>query len=180
MTTYQEILRFWFEEVKSSQWWAKDEEFDGYIRKRFLKIHTKAVRCELFSWRATSSGALAEIIVIDQFSRNMFRDTTQAFAYDSLALALAQNAVACDFDSKLSPKKRSFVYMPYMHSESKVIHEVAEKLFSQPGLEEALKFEKRHRAIIEKFGRYPHRNTILSRASTPEEEAFLRLSRSNF
>lgn len=177
---YQKIIDFWFKEIESAQWWVKDAAFDEHIRERFLETHGKAVRCELFSWRKTGLGALAEIIVLDQFSRNMFRDTARAFAYDAVALALAQNAVACGYDSELSPEKKSFVYMPFMHSESAVIHEVAENLFSQPGLEGALKFERRHKAIIEQFGRYPHRNSILGRGTTPEEEAFLRLPGSSF
>lgn len=177
---YQKVIDFWFEEIDNSQWWVKDEEFDESIRKRFLETHGKAVKCELYSWRKTGSGALAEIIVLDQLSRNMFRDTPKAFAYDALALALAQNAVTCGYDSELSPEKRSFLYMPFMHSESVVIHAVAEAMFSQPGLEEALRFERRHKAIIEKFGRYPHRNSVLGRIATPEEEEFLRLPGSSF
>lgn len=173
-------MSFWFEEIDKSQWWIKDENFDEAIRKRFLEVHKRAVICELFPWRTTSLGALAEIIVIDQFSRNMFRDTPASFAYDSLALALAQSAIACGFASELAPEKRSFLYMPFMHSESLVVHSVAESLFSEPGLESALDFERRHRAIIEKFGRYPHRNKILGRVSTPEEEAFLQLPGSSF
>ena len=177
---YQEIIEFWFDEIEKSQWWIKNDEFDEMIRKRFLKLHNKAVNCELFPWRKTSLGALAEIIVLDQFSRNMFRDSPQSFAYDSLALALSQSAIACGFDAELSPEKRSFLYMPFMHSESLEIHSVAESLFSKLGVQSTIKFEKRHKAIIEKFGRYPHRNKILGRISTPEEEAFLRLPGSSF
>ena len=177
---YQEIIEFWFEEIDASQWWKKDEGFDETIRRRFLDVHRKAVRCELYVWRKTSLGALAEIIILDQFSRNMFRDKPQSFAYDSLALALAQSAISCGFDSALSKEKRSFLYMPFMHSESLEIHAVAESLFSKLGVQSSIEYEKRHKEIIEKFGRYPHRNKILGRVSTPEEEAFLRLPGSRF
>ena len=170
---YKEILEFWFEEIDKSQWWVKDEKFDERMRQRFLEIHKKAVNCELYEWRKTSEGALAEIIVLDQFSRNMFRDKPESFTYDSLALALSQSTIARGFDSELSPEKRGFLYMPFMHSESLVIHSVAETLFTRLGNSSSIDFENRHRAIIEQFGRYPHRNTILGRVSTPEEEAFL-------
>lgn len=177
---YQEIIGFWFEEIDKSQWWAKDEAFDKLIRKRFLKVHTNAICCELYLWRETSLGALAEIIVLDQFSRNMFRNRPESFAYDSLALALSQSAIARGLDTELSTDKKSFLYMPFMHSESLVIHSIAESLFSNLGIESSIEYEKKHKAIIEKFGRYPHRNRILGRISTPEEEQFLRLPGSSF
>jgi uncharacterized protein (DUF924 family) len=177
---YTEILEFWFEKIEPSQWWVKDENFDKRIRQGFLEIHRKAVACELYEWRKTSLGALAEIIVLDQFSRNMFREKPESFAYDSLALVLAQSAIACDFDAELPPEKRSFLYMPFMHSESLVIHSVADTLFTKLGNPSTIKFEKKHRVIIEQFGRYPHRNKILGRISTPEEEVFLRQPGSSF
>ena len=177
---YKKILQFWFEEIDKSQWWVKNEKFDEGMRQRFLEIHKKAVNCELYEWRTTSEGALAEIIVLDQFSRNMFRDKPESFAHDSLALALSQTAITLGFDSELSPEKRSFLYMPFMHSESLVIHSVAKTLFAKLGNSSSIDFEKRHRAIIEKFGRYPHRNEILGRVSTPEEEDFLRQPGSSF
>lgn len=170
---HKEIIKFWFEEIESSQWWAKDKNFDELIRKRFLETHRRAVNCELFSWRETSLGALAEIIVLDQFSRNMFRDKPESFAYDSIALILAQSAISRGLDLELPPKMRSFLYMPFMHSESLVIHSVAESLFSQLGLQSPMEYEGKHKAIIKKFGRYPHRNDILNRTSTLEEKEFL-------
>jgi uncharacterized protein (DUF924 family) len=127
-----------------------------------------------------AEGRLAEIIVLDQFSRNMFRDTPAAFAQDALALVLAQEAVFSGADKLLSETQCSFLYMPFMHSESLVIHELAVELFSKPGLEGNLDFEMRHKVIIEKFGRYPHRNNILQRESTEEEMEFLKLPGSGF
>jgi uncharacterized protein (DUF924 family) len=111
--------------------------------------------------------------VLDQLSRNIYRDTPRAFAQDALALALAQALVANGQDRSLPLAQRSFSYMSYMHSESALVHTQAALLFAQPGLEDALRFEQRHQAIIERFGRYPHRNAILGRQSTPEELAFL-------
>jgi uncharacterized protein (DUF924 family) len=134
----------------------------------------------LFSWRETSLGRLAEVIILDQFSRNMYRDTPQSFAYDALALALSQSAIAEGYDEELSLEMRSFLYMPFMHSESLAIHEEATKLFARLGVASTIEFEFKHKNIIERFGRYPHRNIILGRVSTAEEEAFLHLPNSNF
>jgi uncharacterized protein (DUF924 family) len=131
-------------------------------------------RCELFGWRGSPAGRLAEIIVLDQFSRNVWRDTPRAFAQDALALALAQELVWRGDDAQLSVPQRRFAYMPYMHCESVAIHQKALRLFDQSGLENNLDFERRHLAILERFGRYPHRNAILGRESTPEEIEFLK------
>jgi uncharacterized protein (DUF924 family) len=120
------------------------------------------------------------VIVLDQFSRNMFRNQPQAFAWDPLSLALAQEAVAVGADQELTPQERSFLYMPYMHSESLIIHQVAIKLFEANGIEGNLKFEIAHMKIIERFGRYPHRNQILGRTSTPKELEFLKQPGSSF
>ena len=177
---YEDILRFWFEEIEPAQWWKKDEDFDRSLIQRFSDIHAQAARCELLDWRVTSRGRLAEIIVLDQFSRNMFRDTPLAFANDALALALAQEAVAAGADEALSPVQRSFLYMPYMHSESLKIHEIAVELFRRNGIQGNLDFELKHKAIIERFGRYPHRNSILGRASTEDEIEFLKQPGSGF
>lgn len=170
---YIDVIRFWFEESAPEQWWKKDPAFDALIRERFGDVHRAAGRGELFAWRNVAAGRLAEVIVLDQFSRNMYRDTPLAFAFDGMALVLAQEAVARGADRELPSPQRAFLYMPYMHSESLLIHEQAVRLFDQPGLEKNLEYELKHRAIIERFGRYPHRNAILGRASTPEEQEFL-------
>jgi len=170
----QAVLRFWFEEVRPEQWYTQNPEFDTEIRRRFAATHEAVKRGERTNWRATPQGRLAEVIVLDQFSRNMYRGTRQAFAFDPLALALAQEAVARGADRHLPPVQRAFLYMPYMHSESLSVHEQALKLFGQPGLEENLKYERIHKALVERFGRYPHRNAALGRASTPEELEFLK------
>lgn len=178
--TYREILKFWFEELAPKQWWVKDPVLDQLIRDRFSEVHARATRCELFAWRQVAGGRLAEIIVLDQFSRNMFRGSPFAFAYDALALALAQEAVSAGADKLLSPEERTFIYMPYMHSESLAIHEVAVELFRRNGLQGNLDYELKHKAIIERFGRYPHRNEILGRESTAAELEFLKQPGSSF
>ena len=168
------ILHFWFEEVEPKKRFEKDEELDGEIKKRFLSAYEHIVAGKTALWRETPEGRLAEIIVLDQFTRNMFRGERQSFAGDPLALQLAKEAVAEGDDQKLSKEKRAFMYMPYMHSESKEVHKEALKLFIDLGIEENLKYEKMHKEIIDRFERYPHRNEVLGRASTPEEIAFLK------
>lgn len=175
-----EVLLFWFSEIDPKQWWVKDEALDALIRSRFLPVHQRAVQGQLAGWRSTADGRLAEVIVLDQFSRNLFRDSAQAFAYDHLALTLAQEAVAVGIDGDLNQQQRSFLYMPYMHSESLSVHEQAVDLFQRNGIAANLDFELQHKAIIERFGRYPHRNAVLGRVSTAEELSFLAQPGSSF
>ena len=177
---YKVVIDFWFNEISPAQWWVKDEAFDQEIRKRFLDIHQRANCGELYMWRTTAEGRLAEIIVLDQFSRNIFRDQPQSFASDALALILAQEAVSRQEDQNIAENRRSFMYLPYMHSESIVIHQQAVKLYAMLGNASNLEFELKHRDIIEKFGRYPHRNSILMRESSEEELAFLQQPNSSF
>ena len=176
----EDVLRFWFDETKPAQHFKKDSAFDREIARRFGATHRAACACELFDWRQDARGRLAEIIVLDQFSRNIHRDSALAFAADPLALGLAQDAITTGADAQLHPQQRGFLYMPFMHSESPLIHRQAEKLFRAAGLADNLKFELRHKAIIDRFGRYPHRNELLGRASTAEELAFLAQPGSGF
>ncbi|MEE9355722.1 MAG: DUF924 family protein [Methylococcaceae bacterium] len=171
---YQEILKFWFEEIEPSQWWSKNEQLDQVIVERFSDIHAKAIRCELYEWRNSAEGRLAEIIVLDQFSRNMFRESPLSFAYDSLALALSQEAILLEVDKELNSVQRSFLYLPFMHSESIEIHKVAMSLYHKKGSQYNIDFEIKHKEIIKKFGRYPHRNKVLGRVSTDKEIEFLK------
>ncbi|MGB9428317.1 MAG: DUF924 family protein [Gammaproteobacteria bacterium] len=177
---FQDVLKFWFEEVKPEQHFERDAAFDKLIRERFSETHRAASQGELFEWRATPEGRLAEIIVLDQFSRNQFRDSPQAFACDGMALVLAQEAVRVGADRALAPPRRLFLYMPYMHSESRAIHTEAERLFRALGLAENLKYELAHKAVVERFGRFPHRNAVLGRESTPAEREFLAQPASSF
>lgn len=177
---YKSIINFWFNELSPKNWFESNIRVDEFILKRFGVLHKKATQGELYEWRSSPEGALAEIIILDQFSRNIYRDRADAFANDSMALTLAQTAVQREYDKDLDSTKLAFLYMPYMHSESKLIHEIALKLYSQPGLEQNLAFELKHKAIIDRFGRYPHRNAILNRSSTLEEIEFLKLPDSSF
>ncbi|MBV8037127.1 DUF924 family protein [Roseateles sp.] len=180
MSSPDAVLRFWFEDSRPAQWWQVDPAFDELIRTRFGALHEQACRAELFGWRAMPAGRLAEVIVLDQFSRNLHRGRPRAFAADPLALALAQEAVAAGADLALPAERRAFFYLPYTHSESAAIHAVGEPLLRERAPKGSHDSELQHRAIIERFGRYPHRNAILGRVSTPEEEAFLAQPGSRF
>jgi uncharacterized protein (DUF924 family) len=177
---YEQVLTFWFEETSPKQWWAVDPDFDQAVHDRFGGLLRQAGQGELYGWRAQPRGRLAEVIVLDQFPRNIHRGTAQAFALDPMALALAQEAVARGDDRPLQPIERSFLLLPYMHSESALIHVEAERLYRANGLAENYEFELKHKAIIDRFGRYPHRNAILGRPSTAEELAFLAQPGSSF
>jgi len=176
----QDIIQFWFEELTPQQWFIKDLALDKSMKMRFSDIHHSATLGELYTWRGTPEGRLAEIIILDQFSRNIHRDTPLAFAYDATALVLAQEAISLKADEQVAFEHRMFMYMPYMHSESALIHTIAVELFSLPGTEYNYEFELKHKAIIDKFGRYPHRNKILNRESTAEEIEFLNQPDSSF
>lgn len=169
-----EILTFWFEETKPEQRFKKDAAFDAQIKKRFEKVYWDVLHGKTKSWRKTPEGRLAEIIVLDQFARNIFRDDKQAFAGDEFALDLARKALAVGADKKVAEERRTFFYMPFMHSESRDVHEEALEIFKQHGKEENLKYEIKHKTIIDRFGRYPHRNEVLGRESTEEEKEFLK------
>lgn len=174
------VLEFWFQEIDSKLWWRKDKNFDRLIEERFGELHQQAKQSELFKWRQSAQGSLAEIIVLDQFSRNIYRGKPQAFASDAMALALAQNAISEGFDHELPRSERSFLYMPFMHSESIAIHAQALALFTDLGNEGSLNSELKHKAIVDRFGRYPHRNEILGRRSSAEEIEFLSQPGSRF
>ena len=176
----EDIIEFWFEQLSPQDWWKKSQEFDLMIKERFGEIHQAATQGELYQWRGSAKGLLAEVIILDQFSRNIFRDKAQAFDHDGQALTLSQLAVAQGYDKELTPVECQFLYMPYMHSESQLIHELAVELFQSLGPDHGYEFELKHKIIIDRFGRYPHRNSILGRPSTAEEEAFLKQPGSSF
>jgi len=176
---YEDVLTFWFEEISPESWWSTDPALDETIRVRYAALLQRAKHGELFQWRSTPEGRLAEIIVLDQFSRNIYRNRREAFAQDPIALVLAQEAVAAHAHERLSPIRRTFMLMPYMHSESRLVHVEADALFREFAPDNH-DFELRHKAIVDRFGRYPHRNEVLGRVSTPEEIAFLREPGSSF
>ena len=173
MATADDVLAFWFDELTPEQWFKTFAKVDGAIRTRFGETHDRAVRAELWSWRETAEGRLAEIIVLDQFSRNLYREDGRGFAADPLSLALAQEAIRAGADQVLEGPQLAFLFMPFMHSESLAIHDIAGELFLRPGLERNLESQIQHRVVLERFGRYPHRNAVLGRESTAEELAFL-------
>ena len=177
---YQDVLKFWFEDIEPKMWWKSDSDFDNQISVRYLSLLQQAAQGELYAWRKQPKGRLAEVIILDQFSRNIYRNTPLAFSQDTVALVLAQEAIAMGAHSALSPLERSFLYLPFMHSESRVIHEWAVSLYRENGLQGNYDFELRHKAIIDRFARYPHRNKILGRVSSAEELEFLMQPGSSF
>lgn len=182
MSTYspQALLHFWFHASTPEQWFTKDPLFDQALRQRFLPTLKAAAQGECYHWRHTIHGRLAEIILLDQLSRNIWRDTPQAFSQDAMALTLAQELVSQPAYTRLNETERRLVLMPFMHSESVMIHKKALVLFEELGNEQVLHYELLHKRIIDRFGRYPHRNAILGRRSTAEELAFLQEPNSSF
>lgn len=180
MSDLEEVLQFWFEDIEPRQWWVKDPEFDALVARKFEAQVLRAAHGELFEWRGSANGRLAEILLLDQFSRNIFRDTPGAFAQDPVAVVLTQEAISSGALDELREPERAFLLMPFMHSESALIHQHAEPLFKAYTAAGNYDFERRHKAIIDRFGRYPHRNAILGRQSTPQEIAFLNEPGSSF
>jgi len=167
------VIEYWFGELTPEDWFSGAKEVDKEIIRRFGELHGKVAANEFWKYRVQPLSLLAEVLVLDQFSRQLYRGSGQAYVYDGQALALAQQAIAGGFDNDFSQVQKQFLYMPFMHSESKVIHVEAMPLFESLGDKESLKFEKIHKDIIDRFGRYPHRNERLGRASTKEELEYL-------
>tara|TARA_B100000749_G_scaffold280223_1_gene275381 strand:+ start:83113 stop:83652 length:540 start_codon:yes stop_codon:yes gene_type:complete len=177
---WNEIYNFWFEELNESDWFKKSDSLDQKIEDRFSDILKCARRGELYAWRESIKGRLSEIILLDQFPRNIFRGSPLAFQSDDLALCLSQHIILNKEFNGLSPSEKAFAIMPFMHSESKSIHEIAPGLFKRYQLENNYEYELKHKEIIDRFGRYPHRNKVLGRTSTPEEIEFLKQPGSAF
>lgn|SRR5699024_4300874 len=174
IATAQEVYDFWFNEEHKKYWFEKNENFDKEIRHHFYDTWEAARQGLLFKWRDTYEGALAEIIVLDQFSRNLNRGTRLSYTQDQMALILSQNLMKQYPEYKNRPKDEiNFIYLPWMHSESKEIHKEAEKLYSILDDEEATKYMYEHKKIIDRFGRYPYRNEMMGRTSTAEELDFI-------
>ncbi len=177
---FNTVLDFWFTEIKPSQWWKKNCNFDKLVKKNFFKLYNKAIGCELYQWRSISRGRLAEIIILDQFSRNIFRNSPKAYQSDSQALSLTQEAVLLKVDENLNVNEKLFLYMPFMHSESLKIQKLSIKYFKNLGLKKNFEYANKHYEVIKKFGRFPHRNKILNRNSSIEEINFLKKTGSRF
>jgi uncharacterized protein (DUF924 family) len=170
--TAEEVLAFW-RQAGPERWYKRDTAFDAAIRSRFGELWEKAAAGELPSWETSDDGALALVIVLDQFPRNMFRDDARTYCSDALAREVAARAIARGADRHLDGAMREFFYLPFMHSEtfSDQLHCI--ELFRRSGCSENLKYAEDHAEIIRRFGRFPHRNRILGRQTTPEEQAFL-------
>jgi uncharacterized protein (DUF924 family) len=183
------VLEFWFGAPDSPEfgrsrkcWWEKSADFDALVRDRFLETYENAVAGKLEAWRSRPLAALALVVTLDQFPRNMFRGTTRAFATDPLALAVARGMIASGFDAALLPLQRAFVYLPFEHAEDLDAQREALRRFERLGSETsgAMTYAMLHYAVISRFGRFPHRNAVLGRESTPDELAFLSQPGSSF
>ena len=175
------VLRFWFEDTRPRQWFAKDPAFDALLRERFSDLSRQAITGALTSWAAAPESALALVLLMDQFPRQIWRGTAQAFAGDAQALALSQRAVACGWlAAEPEPAHRQFWLMPQMHSEDLAVQTASLPLFERYTDPRTAEFARRHRDVIARFGRFPHRNAALGRISSPEELAFLEIPGSRF
>ena len=191
MVDFRDVLDFWFGPAGSPEygrpreaWFTKSEAFDAAIRARFLGLHAQAADGQLHAWQAAPDSLLALIVVLDQFPRNLFRGSSRAFATDAQALAAAQLAVDRGFDRLLSPVQRWFVYLPFEHAEDLALQRRCLQLFEglrgDPDSVDTIDYARRHHEIVARFGRFPHRNAVLGRVSTPEEIEFLKQPGSRF
>jgi uncharacterized protein (DUF924 family) len=180
-----EVLAFWFGSgERDKRWFEKNPAFDREIGARFLALHDQAGAGLLAHWQRTAADCLAVIVLLDQFSRNIYRGTARAFAADALALGAAQHAIGSGFDRSMQPVERMFVYLPFEHAESLEEQvkacELTKPLVEFPETADAYRYAVLHRDVIARFGRFPHRNVLLGRASTPEEAEFLQRPGSRF
>jgi uncharacterized protein (DUF924 family) len=167
-----DVVAFW-QEAGPKKWFTKDPGFDAAVRDRFLGAYEAAAGGELAHWDSTPDGALALVIVLDQFSRNMFRGDARTYAADPYARAVADRALARGFDRAVAPALRTFFYLPFMHSEALADQERCVALYRAVGDTDSLRYAEDHAGIIRRFGRFPHRNAALGRATTADEQAFL-------
>jgi uncharacterized protein (DUF924 family) len=180
LASQDDLLAYWFAPGTSERWFVKDPAFDSELDRRFGALAAAAARGELDSWAETPRGALALTILLDQLTRNIHRGSPEAFAQDARARAVARAAIAAGHDALLTPLERPFLYLPFEHSEDPADQDRAVELFTALGNAEQLDYAERHRTIIQRFGRFPHRNAILGRESTAEETAFLAGPNSSF
>jgi uncharacterized protein (DUF924 family) len=168
-----DVVAFWFAPDVRPLWFAATPAFDDALRARFLTTYRATAAGQLTDWETTAEGALALVIVLDQFPLNLFRGQPESFATEAAARAVADRAIARGFDRVLPPIQRPFLYLPFMHGEALADQERSVRLYQQAGLEDSLRFARHHHALIQRFGRFPHRNALLGRASTAEERAYL-------
>lgn len=173
VVTPEDVLAFWFADETRSKWFASTPEFDALVRDRFEATWQSAVRGELDHWQTTADGTLALAIVLDQFPRNMYRGEARAFASGDQAIALTRHAIRQGIDQQIDHSRLAFLYLPLMHSEDPADQDQSVQLFEAAGLETNLRFARHHRDIVRRFGRFPHRNAMLGRASTDDELSYL-------
>jgi uncharacterized protein (DUF924 family) len=173
IATPKEILEFWFSDRVHKLWFNSTPEFDQELRDRFLQTYIKCMNNELKEWEDTTDGALTLVIVLDQFPLNMFRGKPESFATEAAARQIAETVISRGDENKLSDEQKAFLYLPFVHSENLDDQNRSVALYEQAGLIENLKYAKHHRELIKRFGRFPHRNTILGRENTAEELAYL-------
>ncbi|TDK36764.1 DUF924 domain-containing protein [Rhizobium deserti] len=171
--TPEEVLHFWFEQLTPQQWFEKNEAVDEALRTNFVATHLSLARLELDPWRLSAAKRLAALLVLDQFSRNIYRGTALAFATDWIALSEARTALDLGADLMVPPEHRSFFYLPFEHSERLEDQDLSVELFTKLGDAHYLDYAERHREVIREFGRFPHRNALLGRASTVAELDYL-------
>lgn len=174
------VLAFWFDDLSPSQWFEADPAVDATCRDQFMALYERLVSGVPAGWLDSAGGCLAAVIVLDQFPRNMFRGDRRAFATDPVAISVVGHAIDKGFDEQLAPARRMFLYMPLQHSEDPEAQVRSVELLAGLGIREALESAIRHKAIIDRFGRFPHRNAILGRPSTDSERAFLQTPGSSF
>jgi uncharacterized protein (DUF924 family) len=167
-----QVLHYWFDELQPDAWFRKDERVDVAIRTRFGELYEQLAQIPP-EQLATPLESIAAVIALDQFPRNLFRGSPRAFATDALALSIAQQAIAAGFDEQLTPQQRLFLYMPFQHAEDRAVQARSIGLFTRLGLGENLDYAYKHKEIIDRFGRFPHRNEVLGRESTTEEREFV-------
>lgn len=177
-----DVLRFWFRELTPRDWWEKHPAVDFAIARRFAPLHDRLSREASPSLFVTADQQLAAVIVLDQLSRHLYRGDRRSFTQDSLALSIAEAAVSGGFDRQLGPSRRRFLYLPYEHSERRDVQAHSVALFATlgSGHADSLEYALQHKMIIDRFGRFPHRNKVLGRATTPEETVFLQQPGSSF
>lgn len=171
--TPNDILEFWYSEKMRPGWFASTPELDAQIRAQHEPLWRAAAEGKLDDWKNSPEGCLALVIVLDQLPLNMFRGEARSFATEQQAVAICKHAIARGYDRSITPDRLAFLYMPLMHSESLADQDLCVKLFEQAGLDANLRFARHHRELVRKFGRFPHRNAILGRASSREEIEYL-------
>ena len=180
MQDYKRVLSFWFDRKDTSAWFKKNKKFDVIIKKRFELLIRAAKRGSLKSWEKNPKSCLALILLLDQFTRNVYRDKKEAFEGDGLSQKIVLEAIKKKFDKKLTKNERMFLYMPLMHAENLEMHKISMSLFKKLGNKNTLNFAREHEDLIKKFGRYPHRNKILGRISTAKEKKYLATPEAGF